>query len=129
MAVSPVTIKTRVSYPEPQMLVEFDWYHGTHIIHADGTESWFYRDHVVVRLKKKVVVEEIRGFTSDPSANYANSSHASSFPVYGTGNELVGIYTYDDTVTTYECSRINEAGFWRVVKTTTTATPEVQVVS
>ena len=124
-----VTIKTRVSYPEPQMLVEFDWYHGTHIINSDGTESWFYKDHVVVRLKKKVVVEDIRGFTSDPSANYANSSHASAFPVYGTGNVLVGTYTYDDTVVTCECSRINEAGFWRVVKTTTTATPEVQVVS
>lgn len=129
MAVSPVTVKTRVSYPEPQMLVEFDWYHGTHIINADGTESWFYKTHIVVKLKKKVVVEEIRGFTSDPSADYANSSHASVFPVYGTGNELVGTYTYDDTMTTYECSRINEAGFWRVVKTTTTATPEVQVVS
>lgn len=129
MAVSPVTVKTRVSYPEPQMLVEFDWYHGTHIINADGTESWFYKTHIVVKLKKKVVVEEIRGFTSDPSADYANSSHASAFPVYGTGNELVGTYTYDDTMTTYECSRINEAGFWRVVKTTTTATPEVQVVS
>lgn len=129
MAVSPVTVKTRVSYPEPQMLVEFDRYWGTHVINADGTETWFHRDHVVARLKKKVVVEEIRGFTSDPSANYANSSHASAFPVYGTGNELVGTYTYDDTMTTYECSRINEAGFWRVVKTTTTATPEVQVVS
>ena len=58
MAVSPVTVKTRVSYPEPQMLVEFDWYHGTHIINADGTESWFYKTHIVVKLKKKVVVEE-----------------------------------------------------------------------
>ena len=126
---NPVTVKVRVSYPEPQMLVEFDWYHGTHITNADGTESWFYKDHVVVRLKKKVVVEEIRGFTSDPSGDYSNSSHTSSYPVYGTGNELVGTYTYDDTVTTYECSRINEAGFWRVVKTVTTATPESQVVT
>ena len=126
MAVSPVTIKTRVSYPEPQMLVEFDYHYGTHVIHADGSETWSHIKHIVVRLKKKVVVEEMRGFTSDPSADYANSSHSSVYPVYDTGNVLIGTYTYTDDETTYECQRINEAGFWRVIKTVTTATPEWQ---
>ena len=126
MATTPVTVKIRVSKPEPQVLVDFDYFYGTSVLHQDGTVTWSHRGHVTILLKKTVVVEEIRGFASDPSADFQNSAHYTPLPVYGTGNKLLGTYNYADTEVTYECARINEAGFWRVTKTTTTATPEAQ---
>jgi len=126
MATTPVTVKIRVSKPEPQVLVDFDYFYGTHQILADGTELWSNRGNKTVLLKKTVVIEEIRGYTSDPSADFQNSAHYTPLPVYGEGNKLLGTYNYADTEITYECARINEAGFWRVTKTTTTATPEEQ---
>jgi len=116
-------VPVRVSYPSPQILVEFDYCYGTHQTLADGTELWSNMGHVVISLKKKMSVTEYRGFTSDPSANYQNSTHYSSVTAYGTGNKVLGTYTYADTETTYECVRINEADMWRVIETTTTATP------
>jgi len=127
--ITPVTVKTRVSLPPPQMLVEFEHCYGTHQTLSDGTELWQYRERVAVVLKKKTDVTEYRGYNDDPSENLSNSVQYANYTVLGTNNENLGTVTYAASETTYECMRINEAGMWRIIKTETTATPERQVVS